>query len=149
MGMKTSSVILSAGLLIFFTLNACTGAKRVYMEKINIKKAIEFRPKHLATGGDVTDHPCLNGSYNHVYETDQGQYGQREVWLCCVPVDQILSGSFDCGCSVYQSISIAGHLGGDPDYWKIRSCYLLHPTELEPTFIPVCIPAPLQLEVDY
>lgn len=145
-GMKALIMILITGLLFFVALTACTGAKRIYKKGMSLEKTIEFRPKQLATGGDVTDHPCIRGSYIHVYDTDQGQYGQREVWLCCVPVDEILSDSFDCGCSSFPTISMAGLLGGDSDYWKIRSCYLLHPTETEPTFIPVCIPAPLQVE---
>ena len=82
----------------------------------------------------------------HIYDTDQGQYGQREVFLCCVPADEILSDSFNCGSSTFPILSIARILGGDSDYWKIRSCYLLHHIETEPTFILVCIPAPVSAD---
>ena len=139
--MKEKVTLLIVWVLIIMSLSACAGRK--YTKGITIDKPIEFRPKRLATGGDPADHPCIQGSYYHVYDTNQGMYGQREVWLCCVPVNEILSDSFNCGGMTFPASKI---FGGDADYWKIRSCHLLHPTETEPTFIPVCIPAPLQAE---
>ena len=145
--MKTSAVTLIVGILsLSIALAACVAAPSEYKKAMSIEKTLEFRPRRLPSGGDATDHPCIRGSYIHVYDTDQGQYGQREVWLCCVPVDEILSESFDCGSSAFPTITLADLFGGSSDYWKVRSCHLLHPTETEPTFIPVCIPAPLFVE---
>ena len=143
--MKMSTIAIVLGLLISVALTACAERKRVYTKELNLEKGFEFRPGNLPTGAPA-NHPCIRGSYIHIYDTDQGQYGQREVFLCCVPVDEILSDSFNCGSSAFPSLSIASILGGDSDYWKIRSCYLLHPTETEPTFIPVCIPAPVSAD---
>ena len=143
--MNTSRLAIVLGLVLSATLPACRETIREYTRELSLGKTIEFRPRRLPTGGATSNHPCIQGSYNHVYETDYGQYGQREVWLCCVPVDEILRESFNCGESALSSIyQVLG--GGDSDYWKIRSCYLQHPTATEPTFIPVCIPAPLSVE---
>jgi hypothetical protein len=64
--------------------------------------------------------------------------GDREVWLCCIPVAEILSESFRCADSPFPM------LFGSSDYAKVRYCSLAHPTATEPTYIPLCIPAPLR-----
>lgn len=146
--MKRSALILLPALCLSVGLAACVERPRAYTSEIKLAKTFEFRPRRLPTGGSPANHPCIRGDYTHVYDTDDGQYGQREVWLCCVPVEAILNDSFNCGSSAFPVISIGHLLGGSSDYWKIRSCALLHPTETEPTFIPVCIPAPLQAPLD-
>ena len=83
-------------------------------------------------------HVCVRGDYTHVYETSQGLSGDREVWLCCIPVDEILRDSFRCADSRFPA------LFGSSDYMRIRYCGLAHPTSREPRYIPICIPAPLQ-----
>ncbi len=108
-----------------------------YMKAVNVGHAIEYRAIPYRPTGAPTDHPCLNGSYYHVYETDSGLHG-REAWLCCIPLDELFSESFDCDGSF-----LAPLLGiGDEDYLKVRTCHLQHPTSLEEVFVPVCIPAP-------
>ncbi len=131
-------------LCLCLALAGCVERPPSYKTALALDKSFAFRPGRLAPSEDRTDHPCLRGNYNHVWETDDGRYGRREVWLCCVPPDDIIDGSFDCGSSAFPTISIGTLLGGGSDYWKIRSCSLLHPTETEPTFVPVCIPAPEQ-----
>lgn len=124
-------------------LSACDrGAERRYSRKVSLERTFEFRPDTLLSRsrGDAADHPCIRGDYHHVYETDSGWYGEREVWLCCVSIDEILSDSFQCGPSLILDLLATR----DPNYMKIRYCSLIHPTETEPTYIPVCIPAPLQ-----
>lgn len=123
-----------------------SNVSRTYGQKIYLGRPMELRPgKRLPRrpSEDPTDHPCLNGSYYHLYETDNGLKG-REVWLCCIDPDLILSGRFDCnplGPTFDKSI-----LGGDSDYWKIRDCYLQHPTATEVTIIPVCVPADIWID---
>ena len=107
-----------------------------YSTELKLEHPIEFRPRRFSSG-DSSDHPCIRGDYYHVYDTDSGLHG-REVWLCCVPIDEILSDSFDCAPSIYPPYL------GDSDYTKIRYCVLEHPTATEPTYIPVCLPAPLE-----
>jgi hypothetical protein len=95
-------------------------------------------PAQAFPGGDPASHACIRGEYTHVYETSQGLGGDREVWPCCIPVDEILSDSFRCAASPFPA------LFGDTDDTKIRYCSLAHPTATEPRYIPVGIPAPLQ-----
>lgn len=104
-------------------------------KKVQLGRPLEFRPIRVPSG-DVTDHPCLRGNYIHQYRTS-GMTGD-EVWLCCIPVNEILSDSFQCAGARF-SLSLVSS-----DYMKIRYCSLLSPTASEPTFIPVCIPAPVQ-----
>ncbi len=85
---------------------------------------------------------CLRGSYYHRFETT-GEGRNREVLLCCVPVEELLKDSFPCSTEIpmFAIYNIQGH-----DYAKLRSCYLQHPTSPKTTFLPVCVPAPLQIE---
>ena len=103
--------------------------------EIQLDGPLEFRPRRVPRG-DVGSHACLSGSYTYPYQT-AGITG-REVWLCCIPVDEILRESFHCAGGTLPRPF------GSPEYIKIRYCSLLHPTASEPTYIPVCIPAPLQ-----
>lgn len=104
---------------------------------VQLGRPFEVRPMRVPRG-DVTGHPCLRGSYIHQYRTS-GVTG-AEVWLCCIPVNEILSESFQCAGRF--SLSLVSS-----DYMKIRYCSLLHPTASDPTFIPVCIPAPVQAPI--
>lgn len=132
---KTIGAVIGVGLLLLSGCATIGEQKRIYKTELRLERAIEFRPVRLPTGAP-TDHPCIRGDYYHVYETDEGCWG-REVYLCCVPIEEILSDSFYCAGEAFSLVC------GGEDYRKIRNCYLQHPTELEPTFIPVCIPAPL------
>jgi hypothetical protein len=108
---------------------------QIYLREIQLDRALEFRPRRMPSG-DVGGNACLRGSYTHAYETT-GMTG-REVWLCCIPADEILKDTFQCAGG-----TLPGRFGS-PEYIKIRYCSLLHPTASEPTYVPVCIPAPLQ-----
>ncbi|MBQ0820046.1 hypothetical protein KBI52_07435 [Microvirga sp. HBU67558] len=108
---------------------------RIHMREIQLDRSLEFRPRRVPSG-NIESNACLRGSYSHSYETS-GIAG-REVWLCCIPVDEVLRDTFQC------SGGTLPRPFGSPDYIKIRYCSLLHPTESEPTYVPICIPAPLQ-----
>jgi hypothetical protein len=101
--------------------------------KVELGRPFEIRPMRVPRG-DVMGHSCLRGTYIHQYRTS------GEVWLCCIPVNEILSESFQCAGARLSLL-------GSSDYMKIRYCSLLHPTASEPTFIPVCIPAPVQAPI--
>ncbi len=111
-------------------------AGQVFVSEIQLDRPLEIRPR-LISRGDLGSHPCLRGSYTYPYET-VGTSGNREVWLCCIPVDEILKDSFHCAGSFFPQ------LFGSSNDQKIRHCSLLDPRDVEPTFIPVCIPAPLR-----
>ena len=109
----------------------------VYKDEVRLKRTIELRAINLPSG-DPNCHNCIEGNYIYRYETDNGLSG-REVWLCCVPINELLRGSFNCADGFLMSL-----IGiGDEDYLKVRYCHLLHPTSSDPIYIPVCIPAPL------
>ena len=112
-----------------------------YQQEVKLGRAIKFRPRPFSPGGqDRTNHACLQGNYSHRYATQEGGRS-REVWLCCVPVEELLRDSFNCS---DDTLMPAIYTVRGADYAKIRSCHLQHPTSTEPTFIPACIPAPLQ-----
>jgi hypothetical protein len=85
-----------------------------------------------------TSHACIRGDCTHIYERSQGIGGEREVRLCCIPIDEIPKVSFRCANSWFPA------LFGSSDYTKIRYCSLVHPTLTEPRYIPICIPPALQ-----
>ena len=109
--------------------------KDVFQDKIEVGRTLEFRPRRFPTGAP-TDHACLRGNYTHRYESTAGFSG-REVWLCCVPIEELAREAFQCA---DESI---GRLFEDTLYMKVRFCSLLHPTSTDPTLIPVCVPAPV------
>src|SRR4029434_1407027 len=84
-------------LSLSLVLASCAARERAYRTDLKLGKPLEFRPRYPFPKGDVGSNACLQGNYNHVYRTNDGQYGQSEVWLCCVPVAEILKESFPCG----------------------------------------------------
>ena len=102
-----------------------------YKDPVDLGHPIFIRPRKLSGGGDVTNHPCLKGQYYHRFVLGS------EVWLCCIPVNELLIESFKC------ADPIPG-LDYSSAYMKVRFCNLQHPTSSEPQFCPVCIPAPLK-----
>jgi hypothetical protein len=108
---------------------------RTYYGEVHLGRPLAFRLQRVPRG-DVAGHDCLRGSYTHVYR-GAGFSGQ-EVWLCCVPVDEILSDAFRCAAGAFPPVL------GSSEYLKISHCSLQHPTAAQPTYIPVCIPAPVR-----
>lgn len=113
-----------------------------YSRQVKLDHPILVKPHTLpsAGGGDTSDHPCLRGEYSHIYEATGLHAG--EVWLCCVPINDLLTDNFNCG----DVLLIPGY--GDEEYMKITSCHLLHPTSPTPVYVPVCISAPLTAPID-
>lgn len=133
-----------------FLLGACNGhtgraghvpeaAEPRYRTSIELGQPLLVRPHRLPQASGSGGHACLQGRYTHVYRTDSGWHGQPEVWLCCVPIEELLSDSFDCAASPFPPL-----FSGGEGYLKVRFCTLLDPTSTVPRYIPVCVPAPLQ-----
>jgi hypothetical protein len=99
-------------LSLSLVLASCAAREPVYKTNLNLEKPFEFRPRRPPSG-DTASHACLTGDYHHVYRTDNGQYGRSEVWLCCVPVAEILKDSFNCGSSAFPSTSLSFYYGPD------------------------------------
>jgi hypothetical protein len=114
------------------------GPPKTYEREVSLGRTLALFPRRFPADGDPASHACIRGDYTHVYETSQGISGDREVWLCCIPVAEILSESFRCADSPFPM------LFGSSDYAKVRYCSLAHPTATKPSYIPVCIPAPLR-----
>ena len=138
--MKTFSValFLACGVLLTTCKSAdeaqvSSGAAKAYRSEMEFGRTLEIRPRRLSMGGDIGNNACIRGSYTHRYQAANG-----DVWLCCIPPNEILSSSFNCSGSVIPI------LFPNSDDMKIRYCSLSHPTSTEPSFIPVCVPAPLQ-----
>ena len=143
-------LILSALLVIgMLVIQSCAGfphiekgkMERVYQRQLQLEQAIGFLGAPFRTGGFPANENCMKGNYYHVYETDSG-YNGHEVWLCCVPVEELLRESFSCADNVL--INPALSYIGDPDYLKVRYCYLYDALSTEVVMMPVCIPAPLE-----
>jgi hypothetical protein len=136
------AILLLAQTVVVSSCNLSDGQEgrpqKTHESEVSLGRTLALLPGRFPADGDPADHACVRGDYTHVYETDQGLSGDPEVWLCCLPVDEILRDSFRCA----DSFLLA--LFGDADDAKIRYCSLAHPTSREPEYIPVCIPAPLQ-----
>lgn len=120
-------------------------AAKVFADHYRLGRAFEVRPAPFRTGGFPSNERCMEGNYTYVYETDTPLHG-REVWLCCVPVEELLRDSFSCA----GEVLVGGALAyiGDADYLKIRFCQLYDAQSTELRLIPACIPAPLEAPVD-
>jgi len=142
--MKWSTVISIFIAFILIGLQGC--GYRIVKQKNYVKKPmligdpIRIRPAPFKTGGFPSNETCMAGNYYHVYDSDSGLHG-REVWLCCVPIDELLRDSFLCADGLLSMNYI-----GDPDYLKIRYCHVYDALSEELRLIPVCIPAPLSTE---
>jgi hypothetical protein len=79
---------------------------------------------------------CLERSYwdapEYKYTRGSGQH--TEVWLCCVPVGELLRKSFCC-----EKVVVPPIHSSDPEYAKIRYCYVRNPISTDLQLIPVCI----------
>ena len=134
---RSGLAILCSALTVVSSCGVFNG-ERTYRTEVSLGRTLALTPRRLPANGDPASHACVRGDYTHVYQTSQGMSGDREVWLCCIPVEEILSNSFRCADSPFPAL-----FGGTDDA-KIRYCSLAHPTSTEPSYIPVCIPAPLQ-----
>lgn len=109
-------------------------AQRSYARELVLAGPITIRPDkpwQHSTSGEMPR--CFTGKYT--YSWTDPQCGQ--VLLCCMPPSQILSGSIQCAGLALPRLPCT------PQYYKLDSCSLQHPTSSETTYVRVCIPAPL------
>ena len=136
------AILVLAQTILVSSCNLSDGPKgrpqKTYKSEVSLGRTLAFLPGRFPADGDPASHACVRGDYTHVYETSRGLSADPEVWLCCIPVDEILRDSFRCADSLLPA------LFGATDDTKIRYCSLADPTSTEPQHIPVCIPAPLQ-----
>lgn len=112
---------------------------KVFAHRLELGQRFELIAAPFRTGGFPSNERCMEGSYIYRHETNSPQYG-REVWLCCVPVEELLRESFQCAGEILAPLFFLG----DADLLKIRYCYLYDAQSTELRLIPACIPAPLE-----
>ena len=99
------AVLFSALTVVVSSCNAFDGqGERTYRTEVSLGRTLAFTPRRLPTNGDPASHACVRGDYSHIYQTSQGMSGDREVWLCCIPVEEILSDSFRCADSPFPAL---------------------------------------------
>jgi hypothetical protein len=114
--------------------SACQTAQRIPLDEFRAGKPIVIAP---AASGAQANQNCLNGTYIYRYQISSGVHA-GDVWLCCIPINELLRDSFRCGGSL-----LPVHLGSSADQ-KVQTCSLLNPISTQVEYIPACIPAPLK-----
>jgi hypothetical protein len=109
-----------------------------FAREVRLGKPLAMRP--ASTGAQAWE-GCLQGHYRHRYEISSGIYA-GEVWLCCVPLDELLRDSFNCG-----GLQLPAVFGSEADQ-KVQACTLVDATSAEPRVVPACIRAPLTAPIE-
>lgn len=122
-------------------LRGDTGAKRGrFAGEVRLGERLATTPGRFAAGAQAWQ-GCLDGNYFYPYRISSGRRA-GDVWLCCVPIDELLRESFDCG-----GFSTFPYFGSAADQ-KVQTCSLVDPVSEEARFLPACIPAPLEAPLD-
>jgi hypothetical protein len=116
-------------------LRGDSGDERQFASEVRLGAPLTIRPGSFASGAQAWQ-GCLEGNYIYPYRISSGVHA-GDVWLCCVPIDELLRETFQCG--GLQRPSIFGSAADQ----KVQTCLLLNPVSAEPEFCPACIPAPL------
>jgi len=118
-----------------FVLRGGSEAKQgQFAAEVRLGSPFVIRPGKLPRGTEGGG--CFEGNYLYPYRISSGVHA-GDVWLCCVPIDELLRETFQCG-----GLQRPTFLGSAADQ-KVQTCSLVNPVSEEPEFIPVCIPAPL------
>jgi len=134
-------ILIIFGLSVIFGCRTGTKLNAEYVKKpIKLGEGLRIKPPPFKTSPFSSNEQCMNGNYIYVYETDSGLHG-REVWLCCVPPEELLQDSFACASGMLVLPYI-----GDEDYIKVRYCNVIDALSSEVVYIPVCIPAPISTD---
>lgn len=114
--------------------SACQTRQRVFESDFFAQGPFAIAP---AGGTAQANQNCLSGRYIHRYQVSSGVHA-GDVWLCCIPINELLRDSFRCG-----GRQVPSHFGNAADQ-KIQTCSLLNPKSTSVEYIPACIPAPLK-----
>jgi len=109
--------------------------------EVRLGRPLTIRPGTFpAPLGDPRSHACLQGNYIYPYRISSGVHA-GEVWVCCVPINELLQATFQCGDpqSLQRPLSVFGSAADQ----KVQTCSLVNPLSSEREVIPVCVPAPL------
>jgi hypothetical protein len=118
------------------------GTERLYRESLRLGQPLRIGLVPFRTGGFPANEQCMEGNYTHPYRITSGLRA-GDVWLCCVPVNELLRESFACADGIL-AISLYGY--GSPEDLKVQYCSLYDAQSTELRYTPACIPAPLMVE---
>jgi hypothetical protein len=110
--------------------------KYKYLKELELGKPHSLRPEVISEGNAQACEACMEGRYYHQYTISDG-VNAGNVWLCCVPINELARESFHCSCVLNLA-----YLGNELDR-KVQFCLLIDALSTEPNYIPACIPAPL------
>ncbi|HEX3035272.1 MAG TPA: hypothetical protein VHT73_09080 [Thermodesulfobacteriota bacterium] len=125
-------------------LGGCGGLtakpERIYQAELRLGNPLSVGVVPFRTGGFPSNENCMNGNYIYPYEIKSG-FRTGEIWLCCIPINELLSNSFSCTDGV---LIIGTYNYGSPDDLKVQYCALYDAQSTELRYTPACIPAPLK-----
>ena len=111
---------------------------REFVHEIRIGRTLTLAERPFRIGGFPSNEDCVEGDYTHAYTITAGVHS-GEVWLCCVPIAELLRESFSCADGV---VLVGTFNGGNADDLKIQYCALWDAQSTERAFVPACLPAP-------
>jgi hypothetical protein len=114
---------------------SCSGyqtKQRISLEEFRTEKSVAIAS---AASGAQANQNCLNSTYIYHYQISSG-VNVGEVWLCCIPIDELLRDSFRC-----NGVDLPVRSGSGADQ-KVQTCRLLNPTSTGLQYTVACIPAP-------
>ena len=115
-----------------------------HVDEIQIGGTLTLAERPFRVGGFPANQACVDGSYTHLYTISSG-IRAGEVWLCCVPIAELLRDNFSCADGA--TVPIGRFNGGTADDLKVQYCALYDPESTERAFTPACLPAPLQAPI--
>jgi hypothetical protein len=123
--------------LILFICSCSSSKKLSYAKAVKLGTPALVIPGIMHTGGAQACESCLAGNYYHPYKIEAG-INAGNVYLCCVPIEELARESFDCSCQLLP------YLGTSLDQ-KVQTCLLIDPVSTVPHQIRVCIQAPISV----
>ena len=114
-------------------------AEPIYQTEVRLGEPISIGAAPFRTGGFPANENCMSGNYVHNHTITSGLRA-GEVWLCCVPVNELLRESFSCAAG---ALVIGPYGYGNADDLKVQFCNLYDALSTELRYTPACIPAPL------
>ena len=111
---------------------------RELVREIRLGGTLTLAERPFRIGGFPSNEACVAGDYTHSYTITSG-IRAGEVWLCCVPIAELLRESFSCADGV---VLVGTFNGGSADDLKVQYCALYDAESTERVFVPACLPAP-------
>ena len=112
---------------------------RELVREIRLGGTLTLAERPFRVGGFPANEACVEGDYTHAYTITAG-IRAGEVWLCCVPIAELLRENFSCADGATVPVGLFN--GGSADDLKVQYCALYDAQSTERVFTPACLPAP-------